>query len=384
MKAIKNHIILSIIAILATNVYFLMCWLIDTDLVTKNVVTGLRFSEFMLITNGALIIISLFSITYKNLGDTFLAWGYSNVFRFVALIVLSVAVFAVSSSVLFSIHFSINSPQNVMVGLAPTLFSKHFIALNVFFFLVSVFMFFISNLERRSGDVFRLMAQSMGNSIKPKLVDRGFMFIDLNNATTIAETLGSKQYASLLRSCFKFLNELVAVSPFEVYQYVGDEAVLAWKTNTHKMTKIALNLFTDFQAYLKENSAYFKTTYKQVPEFKCAMHFGTVVQSEIGKEVKHLVYHGDVLNTASRLLSQCHTNNTDIIISNQLVFEKPLLQTSYHFEMVNYNNLKGKEQSIGGFAISKKPKNNTKNSNTFFLNQKVTNSHFNNLKFKTL
>ena len=204
------------------------------------------------------------------------------------------------------------------------------------------------------------------------------MFIDLNNATSLAETLTSKDYANLLRDCFLLLNELVDVSPFEIYQYVGDEAVITWEADTPNADLKALHLFSDFKAYLKENKNAFTKEYNTEPKFKCAIHCGEVVQSEIGKEIKHLVYHGDVLNTTSRLLSQCHHYNTDVIISKDTVSGLNIVTEKYHLSPMVCNNLKGKQNSIEAFVVTTKRtkgEENTSDTITLFLAPNVTVSH---------
>ncbi len=374
-------------AVTATNVYFLMWCLLDQHAVEQKITTNLDFYEFMAITNGALIIISLFSITYKNLGDTILEWGYSNAFRFVVLILLSIFIFALACIFLLAIHFHINASYSVTNAISNTVLSPFFGSLIVFFSLVSILMFFISNLERRSGNMFRLMSQSMGNSLKPKLVRRGFMFIDLNDATSLAEKLSSQHYANLLRDCFRLLNELVDVSPFEIYQYVGDEAVITWEMDISNADLKALQLFADFKAYLEENKEAFKKGYGTQPKFKCSIHSGEVVQSEIGKEVRHLVYHGDVLNTASRLLSQCHDYHTDVIISKGSVSNIKNVAEKYDLNLMVCDNLKGKENSIEAFVVTPKDNAATENTSetiTFFLASKVTVGHFINNESKVL
>lgn len=365
-------------ALFATNVFFITWILIDTAATETKIIDGLSFYHFLGITNGALIIISVFSITYKNLGDRILVWGYSNGIRAVLLVVLSVLIFVVACFLLFIVHFELQTNTDVLLGAFQSISNSYFLSLTVFFSFVSLMMFFISNLERRSGNVLRLMSQSMGNSLRPKLVERGFMFIDLNNATSLAETLTSKDYANLLRDCFLLLNELVDVSPFEIYQYVGDEAVITWEADTPNADLKALHLFSDFKAYLKENKNAFTKEYNTEPKFKCAIHCGEVVQSEIGKEIKHLVYHGDVLNTTSRLLSQCHHYNTDVIISKDTVSGLNIVTEKYHLSPMVCNNLKGKQNSIEAFVVTTKRtkgEENTSDTITFFLAPKVTVSH---------
>lgn len=367
MKAIKNHIILSLIALIATNFFFVLSLIFGISATNELLVDGISFVQFIGIINIVLIIVAGLSVFYKDLGNTILRWGYSNYLRGAFLIVLSVLLFISASLILFGIHFALINPFDVIENIIDTATSPFFIALTFYFLLVSTLMFFISNLERRSGNIFRLIEQSMGNTIQPTVVDRGFMFIDLNDATGLAESLGGRQYACLLRDCFRMLNELIAFTPFEVYQYVGDEAVITWETTTPNADLKIFQLFSDFKAYLRENQFVFDEAYQIEPKFKCAVHSGEVVQSEIGRDIKHLVYHGDVLNTTSRLLSQCHDNNTDMIISEKALINKKLIKNKYSISPVVYDQLKGKRQIVKAYTVAERPSiHNTQKYNTLF------------------
>lgn len=375
MNRLKSHTVLSIIAFLATNVFFVLGLLIDAIPSHNEIAVGLNFYYFFWISNGALLIISMASIGFKDFGDRLLAWGCSNGLRFVFVILLSVVIFVVAMTVLIGLHYFLAGSTKTTRDILVVLGSKYFISLTFYFMLISIMMFFISNLERRSGSAIRLMALSMGKVLQPKLTERGFMFIDLNGATTIAEKMQSQHYANLLRDCFRMLNDLVELSPFEIYQYVGDEAVITWKVDTENADLLALHLFSDFKAYLEENNRRFQKEYGLFPKFKCAIHSGEVVQSEIGKEIKHLVYHGDVLNTTSRLLAQC-TVDTDMILSKQSVMNIVRLQQHYVLEQVAFKNLKGKEKEVLAYKVEdKKPDHYVESvKKQFFLEIKVTNS----------
>ncbi|MEO1487105.1 MAG: adenylate/guanylate cyclase domain-containing protein [Bacteroidota bacterium] len=350
MNKLQSHIVLSTIAFLATNVFFVLGLLIDSNIVQDQIVTGLGFHTFFLISNSALLIISMASIGFKEFGDRLLVWGCSNVLRFLLVILMSVLIFFVAMITLLSIHYFLTESISVTNSVLAVLTSKYFISLTFYFLLISIMMFFISNLERRTGSVIRLMALSMGQVLNPKLTERGFMFIDLNGATAKAEKMQSQSYAKLLRDCFRMLNELVELCPFEIYQYVGDEAVITWKSDIDNADLLALHLFSDFKAYLKESAHKFHEEYGFVPKFKCAIHSGEVVQSEIGKDIKHLVYHGDVLNTTSRLLAQC-TDDTDMILSKPSVKNILRLQQDYLLEQIIFKNLKGKEKEVFAYKV---------------------------------
>lgn len=366
--------------------YFILVLLTGIDAEAHAITKGLGFYEFMGLTNGALLVISVASITYKDLGDRMLSWGYSNAIRFLWLILLSISIFVLACSGFFALHFYIHGAFDIVKRVYESLYDPYFVSLVFYFSLVSVLMFFISNLERRSGSIQRLLSQSMGKIMKPHLTRKGFMFIDLNDATTIAERLGSEKYANLLRDCFRLLNELVAFTSFEIYQYVGDEAVITWNEGSPNADMKALHLFFDFKAYLHERKQDFIEAYGFQPRFKCAVHTGPVVQSEIGHEVKHLVYHGDVLNTTARLLSQCHKYYTDFIISENAVVNKETITKAFNLKPMNYSNLKGKEKSVNAYIVTERDNTEyvSKSKKNLFLEPRVTNSHFSKFNFKAM
>ena len=75
------------------------------------------------------------------------------------------------------------------------------------------------------GNFFKLIA---GKFYTPQEEFRIFMFVDLNSSTTIAEKLGHLSYSNFIKDCFY---DLAVVHNYgaQIYQYVGDEAVLTWE-----------------------------------------------------------------------------------------------------------------------------------------------------------
>ena len=69
----------------------------------------------------------------------------------------------------------------------------------------------------------------IGKYHKPLSEDRIFMFLDLDNATTLAEKLGNEKYSLLLVDFFNDLDLAIVKTRGHVYQYVGDEVVIIWK-----------------------------------------------------------------------------------------------------------------------------------------------------------
>ena len=63
----------------------------------------------------------------------------------------------------------------------------------------------------------------------PKEEKKVFMFLDLQSSTSIDEQLGHLKYSQLIQDCFYDLNMILNRYNAEIYQYVGDEAVLTCK-----------------------------------------------------------------------------------------------------------------------------------------------------------
>jgi adenylate cyclase len=70
----------------------------------------------------------------------------------------------------------------------------------------------------------------IGGYFRPKQERRIFMFADIKNATGIAESLEEEKYFNFLKDFFRDISSASVQSLGEVYQYVGDEVVISWKT----------------------------------------------------------------------------------------------------------------------------------------------------------
>ena len=86
-----------------------------------------------------------------------------------------------------------------------------------------------------------------GRYRNPKEEKRVFMFLDLNNSTTIAENLGHYKYSELIRDFFNDLNITLESYGAAVYQYVGDEAVVTWAFNRGIKNSKCVKFFFEFE-----------------------------------------------------------------------------------------------------------------------------------------
>lgn len=139
----------------------------------------------------------------------------------------------------------------------------------------------------------------------PQEEDRIFMFIDLKSCTKIAEQLGHTRYSRFLNTCFNDLGEVIARHQAEIYQFVGDEAVLTWQTDVGSKNDRCIKIFYDFKKQLAQNQDLYLEKFGIFPEFKASVHAGLVSASEAQGSKRELLYHGDVLNICARILELC-------------------------------------------------------------------------------
>ena len=152
----------------------------------------------------------------------------------------------------------------------------------------------------------------------PMQEERIFMFVDVKSSTTMAEQLGDILYSKLLQDLFNDFTDAILASRAEVYQYAGDEIILTWKTSKGLKQERCLYCFYLLKKGIKTREDHYLSHYNIVPNFKAGMHLGKSVTTWVGKVKKEIVYHGDLLNTTSRIQCKCNDFNHDFVISEAI------------------------------------------------------------------
>ena len=114
------------------------------------------------------------------------------------------------------------------------------------------------------------------------------------------------------------MTESAIAHEVEIYQYVGDEAVLTWEMEPGLRDNNCIYVFYDFDAALRERRDYYDELYGLMPEFKAGVNAGEVMVAEVGVLKREIAYHSDVLNTAARIQSKCNELGHDLLVSASL------------------------------------------------------------------
>jgi adenylate cyclase len=191
----------------------------------------------------------------------------------------------------------------------------------------------------------------LGKYHRPREEVRIFMFLDLKSSTTLAEHLGHIRYSLLIQDCFYDLTEVVSKRKAQIYQYVGDEIVLTWKIGPGLKNQNCLNIYFDYDNVLKRKKEYYLDKYGLVPEFKAGLDSGMITVAEVGEIKKELAYHGDVLNSASRIQAMCNQYQSDVLLSERLKKQFNGYREK-GFDLIGEFLLRGKNELMNVYRIS--------------------------------
>lgn len=191
----------------------------------------------------------------------------------------------------------------------------------------------------------------LGKYFHPKKEERIFMFLDLRSSTSIAEKLGEHPYFNFIKEVFETATPGILKSKGEIYQYIGDEIVISWKTAKGIENSNCIQCFLNIQSSLNRKSDYFDNKYGVVPEFKAGIHYGDVIAGEIGVVKRQIAFSGDVLNTTARIQSKCNELGVNILLSKFLLEKLNLSSVTFTPKLMGDVALRGKEHSISLFTI---------------------------------
>ncbi|MBO9564157.1 MAG: hypothetical protein J7621_15335 [Niastella sp.] len=227
--------------------------------------------------------------------------------------------------------------------------SSHIKAAIFWGFVVGVTQLFLQiNSKFGQGDFWNIIR---GRYNTPKEEKRIFMFLDLNASTTIAERLGDEHYHALLKDFFADITVPILENKGNIYQYVGDEVVIAWNYEDGKENMQCIRCFFDMKLHIQKLKDKYLQRYGLVPSFKAGVHCGRVIAGEVGIIKRDITYSGDVLNTTSRILDKCGELNEEVIASSDLLSELYSVR-NYITRSLGAIKLKGKEKEVMLVALT--------------------------------
>lgn len=270
---------------------------------------------------------------------------YVSIIRSLLYSLLTSIVLCLVLSIEISFLEQISYQKAVVQYLNGPLFQRDF--LFTFFFIVLMLFFFQVILLIGRANFFRLI---LGLYHQPREVYRIFMFVDLKSSTSIAEKLTNKVYSAFIKDYFFDISDAIMMFSGEIYQYVGDEIIVVWPIG--KPNSDCIHSFFKMVEIIDRKRSSYQAKYGIVPEFKAGIHGGQVVVTSVGKQKKEIVYHGDVLNTTSRIEGKCNELNQKLLISEEMFNYLDL--EDFNLEEKGEIELKGKANKLSLYGVKQR------------------------------
>ena len=246
----------------------------------------------------------------------------------------------------------------VLTSLDPARFLRSFTEAHLlyalpYFVVLSVGMLFVLQMNRMVGaNVLRYFVA--GRYHQPTAEERIFLFLDLEQSTTLAERLGSARYFELLRRFVDDLTDPIVASRGEIYQYAGDEVVVTWPlVEGVRAANCVRCFFWSREAVAREGARYTRD-FGVVPRFRAGLHGGAVTAGELGDLRRQVVFVGDILNTAARLEEYAKRAGLDLVVSGSLLHRLEL-PPGVEARLCGELELRGKEARVAAYSLSGAP-----------------------------
>lgn len=163
-----------------------------------------------------------------------------------------------------------------------------------------------------------------GRYHQPREEERVFLFVDVIGSTKLAEQLGNVRFHELLDSFFSDLTEAILATSGEVHAYVGDQVIVTWPlTEGTRHSRCLTCLMMMHEAVADRHDDYMKQ-FGVAPNFRAALHAGTVVTGEMGDQKRQIVFLGDTVNTTARLEQAARDLDQFAVISQSLLVQMSL------------------------------------------------------------
>jgi len=195
---------------------------------------------------------------------------------------------------------------------------------------------------------------AVGRYHRARAEERFFLFVDIAGSTALAERIGPDVVHRFLGEVFRLASDPIDEHGGEVYQYVGDEVVITWTVaEGHRRARPVACFFAIEQA-LEHASRDFDREFGAVPHLRAALHAGPVIAGEVGGRRRAIVYHGDVMNTTSRIEQATRDLERTFLVSDDALARLADLD-GFTLEDLGLQQLRGRAGPVRVYAVTPSP-----------------------------
>lgn len=220
----------------------------------------------------------------------------------------------------------------------------------LFCFLFSFVISFLTDLNSLLGQNV-LVSFMTGRYFRPRVEQRIFLVIDMQNSTAAAERLGEVGFHNLLNRFVRDLTGPILLQRGEIHKYVGDELIVTWPTDAGLKDARCLRACFGAIQRMNELAPSYERQFGSRVRFRAGLHCGPIVIGEMGTIKKEIALLGDTLNTAARIVEACRERGEAVLASgtllNQLAMPGDIAARS-----LGPVQLRGRKTPVELFALS--------------------------------
>lgn len=184
--------------------------------------------------------------------------------------------------------------------------------------------------------LFHLM---IGTYHRPVVEQKVLVFVDINNSTGLAETLGGLKIKSLVGKFLFDISKPITDYGGDIYVYKGDGLIALWDwQEAVRGDRILRAIDAVFAAVDRERGRYL-AQFGVAPTFRIGVHGGDVVVSEQGDTKRSIGIYGSTINIASRIEEAAKAHGVACAISGSLARE--LADRAMRLHPIGYERIAG-------------------------------------------
>jgi len=194
-----------------------------------------------------------------------------------------------------------------------------------------------------------------GRYHRSRVEERFFLFIDIVGSTPLAERIGPDAVHRFLNRVFQLASAPIDDHAGEVYQYVGDEVVITWTLAEGRVCARPLACYFAIERALAEAAEDFQREFGAVPRLRAALHAGPVITGVVGGSRRSIVFHGDVMNTTSRIENATRDLQQSFLASEDALNRLEGIE-AYALEDLGPQQLRGRAAPLRVYAVASESK----------------------------
>lgn len=193
----------------------------------------------------------------------------------------------------------------------------------------------------------------LGRYHRPRTEERFFLFVDVIGSTPLGERIGPEAVHRFLGEVFRLASDPIDEHGGDVHQYVGDEIVITWRVDEAHAGARPIACFFAIAHALARAAPLFQREFGTAPSLRAALHAGPVITGEVGGSRRAIVFHGDVMNTTSRLEQATRDLGRQFLVSAEAM-DRIADREGFATEDLGPQRLRGRAAPVQAFAVQER------------------------------